>query len=132
MPTLSIKNPISIFLFSATYLMFFSVFMFIINGSALMFTAAEFVNLFVAGIVISMTAAGVAAVAASLAGLGGGGTYAWRGAIYGFVATLVFFFANKIITMIPADMPAPITLILIAPPLVGIVWGILEFVVLRG
>lgn len=132
MVDINIKNPTSIFIFSAIYLMFFSVFMFIINGSSLMFTTNEFMSLFVAGIVVAITIGAGLAVLASLAGLGGGGSYAWRGSIYGFVATLVFFFANKIIAMIPSDMPAPITLILIAPPIIGVIWGILDFVVLRG
>ena len=106
--------------------------MFIINGSALAFTASEFVNLFVSGILVALTAGGIAATAASLAGLGGGGDYAWKGAVYGFVATLVFFFVNKIITMLPSDMPAPISLILIAPPLVGVIWGLLGFMNFGG
>ena len=129
-------NSAYLFMSCATYLVLFSVLMFVIRGSALAFTVDEIKNL----VIVTFSAAVLAAVI--LAGLVGAevvgtgspnaGAYAWKGAMFVAVMVFLIWFITKIVDMMPSDMPIPITIVFVGLPVTGLLWAILDKTILSS
>ena len=125
----SLKNSTSIFMFSVLYLIFFSVFMFIVRGSTLVFSTKTIYDLILGAVGALIITAGAAVVASVL---GSGGDWVWKGGLLLTGVGIFYFFMDLIIVMLPTDMPIAISMILIVPPFAGLGWVLIDKILLKG
>jgi hypothetical protein len=122
-------NSTSLFIASITYLGLFSVMMFIIRGSALVFSTQTIYDLIltaVGALIITATASAVASV------FGSAGDWVYRGGLLLSAVIIFYFFMDKLLIMLPSDMPAVVSFILIIVPFAGLSWVLVDKIILGG
>ena len=124
-----LANSTSIFMASVTYIVLFSVMMFIIRGSALVFTTQTVYNLILTavGALLALT---VGAGAASI--FGDAGKWVYQAGLLTSVILIFYFFMDTLLTMLPTDTPAVISFVLLILPFGGMSWVVVDKLILRG
>jgi len=128
----SFKNTTYLILFSVAYLVFFGFFIGIMGRGYITFNTSDAIFLLAGTSILALGAAIVTAGIAGITLLGSGsaeaGRYVWLGAVLTEVTFIAFFFVNKLRGLMPADTPATITYLFLAPPLAALSWGIFSIV----
>ena len=134
MPTAVVKNPTYLFTVCATYLIIFSSLMFLINGTALVFSVSEFILYLTVSFVVGFAVSLALAAAAGAGILGSGspeaGRYVWKGEAFALTSGFLLYFINKLSSLIPSTMPPVISFFLVAPAAIPLLWILVERVVL--
>jgi len=121
------ENSTSLMVFCMTFLVFFGFFSSI--------TGQGTVNITLLGILEAIIGAAIVAVAAAaiVGGIAGfeifgigsseAGQFAWKAAIFAFIASMATWFGYQLINLMPIGTPTIVSIIFIAPSLAGLLWG---------
>lgn len=122
---ISQKNATSLVLFGVSYFIIFGILLAITGLGTFTFSLNEILTIAVASASIAV---GVGAIAATLAstkifGVGIEGDFIWKAALFALVVVWASYFVAKLTNLMPIGTPWMVSVLFIAPPLIGLLWG---------
>lgn len=127
---IAMENSTSLMMFGIAFLAIFGVLMGITGAGSASISMADIRNVLIVGTAAAVITAVIGSVAAGITALGSGsaeaGHFVWKGAVFGFFIVIMIWIGDKMINLLPSEMPSIISVLFIAPPMGALLWGFIE------